>query len=252
MKNLDRIASINRIYMEDAVHRGAASTKPLLDLDLELVEQYARGELDSISADLGRVFPPSVLEDIAGKEVLCLAGGGGQQSAIFGLLGAHVTVLDLAEGQLKSDRIAADHYGYDVKTLQGDMRDLSCFAAESFNLVYQSCSCWIPDLSVVYEEAVRVLRQNGLYRIDFTNPMCEFSDTPEAQAGKVPYAMKEMTYRVEGRPDGIQFRHHMDDIFNGLLAVGLTLQQVVEAPYWERSIETHAGGWFVVLARKGS
>jgi len=36
--------------------------------------------------------------------VLCLASGGEQQSAIFGLLGADVTVLDLCAQQLAGDR----------------------------------------------------------------------------------------------------------------------------------------------------
>jgi hypothetical protein len=44
-----------------------------------------------------------------------LAGDG--ENAIFGLLGARVTVVDLAEGQLAEDRKAAVHCGYAIRTL---------------------------------------------------------------------------------------------------------------------------------------
>ena len=45
-----------------------------------------------------------LIDKIAGKGVLCLAGGGGQQSAAFALLGAKVTVLDFSETQLERDK----------------------------------------------------------------------------------------------------------------------------------------------------
>lgn len=40
------------------------------------------------------IYPAGLLADIDGKDVLCLASGGGQQSAVFSLLGAKVTVVD--------------------------------------------------------------------------------------------------------------------------------------------------------------
>src|SRR5579862_5690020 len=78
--------------------------------------------------------------DLAGKDVLCLAGGGGQQSAAFGLLGANVTVLDLSPAQLERDRLAAAHYQQTITTVQGDMRDLSQLAPAAFDLVFQPYS----------------------------------------------------------------------------------------------------------------
>ncbi len=61
-------------------------------------------------------------------------------------------------------------------------------------------------------------------------------------------------------PDSIQFRHHMGDIFNGLLAVGLSIQQVQDAPHFFRqNAEAHPGSWkhsmmylggFAIVARK--
>ena len=263
MSEQDSIAEINKRHWEWSVQKGAGCTVPMLDLDPAVLRQYAAGEMDVVPEPLGRVFPPDVLADVEGKDVLCLASGGGQQSAFFGLLGARVTVLDLAEGQLEGDRTAAAHYGYEVTTIQGDMRDLSCFADESFDLVYQTTTCWIPDVREVYSEVVRVLRSGGLYRVDFANPATEFVE-PDSWDGEgyritVPYAQKERAENPGDGPGNIQFRHYIGEILNGLLQVGLSIQQAQDPPHrrhadaqpgtW-RHLGIYLGGGFVVVARK--
>lgn len=111
---MDEIAKYNRDRWEELAGAGVAYSLPELDLD----EQTAREMVD----------PEGFLGDVAGKDVLCLAGGGGQQSAAFGILGADVTVLDLSKTQLARDREAADHYGLNIESHQGDMRELSRIA----------------------------------------------------------------------------------------------------------------------------
>ena len=69
-----------------------------------------------------------------------LAAGGGQQSAAFGLLGADVTVFDLSDEMLARDRTTAVHYGLEIATIQGDVRDMSTLAAEGFDVVWQGHS----------------------------------------------------------------------------------------------------------------
>ena len=122
----DEIRVINERHWERMVEEGCGFTRPWLNLDRTLIRQYAHGQLDPVPAPLIEMYPANVLADVEGQDVLCLASGGGQQSAVFGLLGARVTVVDLAEGQLEGDRIAAAHYGYSVTTIHADMRDLSC------------------------------------------------------------------------------------------------------------------------------
>ena len=47
MTAFDKEASMNKEAWEAAVLRGEGSTKPSLDLNAQLVDQYARGELSS-------------------------------------------------------------------------------------------------------------------------------------------------------------------------------------------------------------
>jgi len=136
---------------------------------------------------------------------------------VFSLLGARVTVLDLAEGQLEGDRRAAAHYGYSVRTVQGDMRDLSAFAEGSFHIVYGTGMAYVPDAREVYREVARALAPGGLYRVDFTNPAVEFMDASDWDGAGYritrPYGQKQRR-----REDGaVEFRHSVGDIFNGLL-----------------------------------
>ena len=130
MAEMDEIAEVNRRAREKH------PSQPMLDIDVEGLKACARGEAESPPHPYrGAIYPASVLRGVEGKSVLCLASGGGQQSAFFGILGARITVLDIADSQLGRDRIAAEHYGYPVDTVRGDMCKLSCFEDASFDHV---------------------------------------------------------------------------------------------------------------------
>jgi len=248
MKTRDEIAAVNEKHWDWAVRKGAGCTVPWLDLDAGLVGRCVSGEQDPVPERLENIMRTlsSHLAGIGGRDVLCLAAGGGQQSAVFGLLGAHVTVLDLCERQLEGDRRAADHYGYPVKTIPGDMRDLSCLAGESFDLVYGTGTPFVPDVQPVYAGVARVLRPGGVLRVDFCNPGMEFSDAPPSADGSyglpIPYGIKRFVYPAdEGGEPSVQFRHYFDEIFNGLLEHGFSLDRVFDDP----------SGWaLAIVARK--
>jgi SAM-dependent methyltransferase len=178
---IDEVARYNRERWNELARRGILYGRPWLDLTPEIA--------------LERVDPEKVLrgEPLAGKSVLCLAGGGGQQSAAFALLGARVVVLDLSEAQLATDRETAARYGIDVRTLQGDMRDLGAFPAASFDVVWHAHSLnFVPDPRPVFAEVARVLRPGGRYRMSYSNPFCHGMDREHAEGGCyrlcLPYA----------------------------------------------------------------
>lgn len=261
MQKQDEIGAANEQHWESMVKEKCEFTQPWLNLNRAFIRQYAQGELASVPEPLAKMYPASVLRNAAGKDVLCLASGGGQQSAVFALLDARVTVVDLAEGQLAGDRQAAAHYGYQVTTIRADMRDLSEIANESFDLVYQAPSmAYVPDVRQVYDEVSRLLRANGTYRVEYTNPAVEFVDYVDWDGAGYritrPYAE-----RVRHRADGvIEFRHYLSDIFNGLMEVGLSLQQVEEAPHYrQQPADIKPGSWehwltfvtgFAIVAKK--
>ncbi len=57
--------------------------------------------------------------DIRGKQVLCLAAGGGRHSSLYASAGAVVTVVDLSPAMLDLDRAAAKRNRHDVRNYRG-------------------------------------------------------------------------------------------------------------------------------------
>lgn len=260
-KTPDQIASVNKARWEEVVKEGAGCTRPYLELDVEAFRAYREGKTTSLPKPCcDDPANRTVMATAKGRDVLCLGAGGGQQSALFSLLGARVTVLDICEGQLEGDRKAAAHYGYDVTTIQGDMRDLSDLADESFDLVYGTGTPYIPNVHEVFVGVARVLRTEGIYRADFRNSATEFVDDTDWDG--VGYRItKPYAQRERRRPDGMmEFRHYLDEVFNGLVDLGFSIQRVFESPgklpspkdrpgsyrHWGAFI----GGGYTILAKK--
>jgi SAM-dependent methyltransferase len=154
---MDHVHRFNKDRWEALVKADALYSRPWLSE----TSQSARQRLD----------PAGRLGDLSGKEVLCLAGGGGQKAVAFALNGSHISVLDISEGQLQRDIEAARHYGYLVDTFQGDMRDLSMFKSDMFDIVSQPYSLnFVPDCREVFRQVARVLRLGGLYSFWAANP----------------------------------------------------------------------------------
>lgn len=259
MGEQDEIATTNKRHWEKAVREGAGCTRVSLGLDVEAFRAYRERKTTALpKPHCDDAVDRVIMKDIQGRDVLCLGAGGGHQSAVYSLLGARVTVLDLAEGQLEGDKKAAAHYGYEVTTIQGDMRDLSCLEDESFDLVHGMGMAFVPDARQVYSEVARVLRTGGLYRVSFTNPAVEFMDW-NSWDGKGYRITAPYVDSTEKDGDSIQFRHYMSDIFNGLLAEGFSIEQVEDRWLGEPDLEAPPGTWahwlayivgFVIVSRK--
>jgi ubiquinone/menaquinone biosynthesis C-methylase UbiE len=154
---MDHVHRFNKDRWEALVKAGALYSRPWLS--------------ETSQSALRRLDPTGHFGDLSGKEVLCLAGGGGQQAVAFALNGSHVSGLDISEGQLQRDIEAARHYGYLVDTFQGDMRDLSIFKSNVFDIVSQPYSLnFVPDCREVFRQVARVLRLGGLYSFWAANP----------------------------------------------------------------------------------
>jgi SAM-dependent methyltransferase len=154
---MDEISKTNRERWNALANANVEYSKPFLDFTRQDAAKY--------------IYRYNILKDVDGKKVLCLASGGGQDSVAFGLLGADVTVFDLSDEQLKRDRQGAAHHGLQMKTIQGDMRDLSIFQDGQFDIVWQVYSInFVPAVEPVFQGVRRVLKDGGAYFLQFANP----------------------------------------------------------------------------------
>ena len=241
---LDEIARFNQECWEALAQAGVEYSCPFLDLNVET----ARVKVD----------PEGMLGSLSGCNVLCLAAGGGQQSAAFALLGADVTVLDLTETQLQRDRDAAEHYGTSVTTVQGDMRDLSRFEGDSFDVVWQAHSLnFVPEAQEVFAQVSSVLRPGGLYRLSCTNPFIHGTWEDTWDGNGYPLSRQYADGELLGEdphwefsdPTGVrqrvrgprEFRHTLSTLINGLIGAGFAI-----SGFWEEAngdIGAKPGSW---------
>lgn len=223
---MDEIARYNIERWQALTRANAVFTRPYLNLDAA----SARERLDHT----GR------LGEIAGKNVLCLASGGGQQSAAFAVLGANVTVFDLSEEQLQRDWQVSAHYHFEIKTIQGDMRDLSCLPAACFDIVWHAYSInFVPNAREVFGQVARVIRRGGVYRFNFANPFTGGLDEKdwngEGYVLKQPYRegveiisadASWVHSSTEPIPCPREYHHTLSTLVNGLIEHGFVIRHL--------------------------
>lgn len=262
MSEYDEIAEHNRRFWSKLSAEKHEYARPWLDLDREILKRFANCELKHLPEPYTYIYPNQIFKDVAGKDVLCLAASGGQQSAVFGLLGANVTVFDLTPGQLENDQKAADHYGYKITIIEGDMRDLSAFENSAFDIVYQAISLvFVPDIKIVYKEVCRILKPQGYYKIEHCNPATSIVEETSWDGEGYRILQPYKKGRIDD-PDAAEFRHTLEDIFNDLIETSFAIIGIYEdprhhLPHTDAKPGTldHMFNWvqqyFTIIARKG-
>jgi SAM-dependent methyltransferase len=228
----------NRLAWNRLVDRGNRWTVPVTSAEVDTARDgHLQLLLTPSLAVPAEWFPP--LKD---ARVLALASGGGQQGPLLAAAGAEVTVLDASEEQLAQDRDVASREGLFVRTVQGDMQDLSAFEDGSFDLVFHPCSnCFAQDVRVVWREAARVLKPGGVLLAGFVNPVLFSADPRRLKAGEVllrfpvPYSDVDnlddpavAEFMARGEP--LMFGHTLTDQLGGQMAAGFTLTHMYEDP----------------------
>jgi SAM-dependent methyltransferase len=173
---------------------------------------------------------------VHGKDVLCLAAGGGWQSVLYASAGASVTVVDISPSMLRLDEREASRRNLQIRTIEGSMDDLSMLRDESFHIVHQPVStCYVPEITTVYGEIARVLRDGGLYISQHKQPTSlqithrDSEDryvigTEYYREGPLPRAA-DTSYRETG---AAEFLHRWDELVGGLCRAGFVLEDLRE------------------------
>ncbi len=230
-----------RSYNRDAWNREVAGgesrwTQPVSH---EVIEQARRGEFSVLLTENIPV-PPRWFPPFTDTPILALASGGGQQGPVFAALGANVTVFDNSPSQLKQDQLVAEREALSLKTVEGDAADLSMFADESFDLVFNPCSTvFMPDVRVVWKECYRVLRHGGILMTGAMNPVHYIFDLFKADEGilevahAIPYSdlislsdEEREEYMEKGLP--LEFGHSLTDLLGGQCSAGFVITDMYE------------------------
>lgn len=173
---------------------------------------------------------------VAGKRVLCLAAGGGRQSALYAAAGAIVTVVDLSPEMLARDREVAKDRGFSIRAVEASMEDLSALGEAQFDLVAQPVStCYVPNVAKVYREVARVTVDGGLYISQHKQPASLQADVRPSSRG---YEIIEPYYRSSPLPPvsgsrhreagTLEYLHRWEELVGELCRSGFVIEDLSE------------------------
>jgi SAM-dependent methyltransferase len=199
--------------------------------------------------------------DLPGTAVLCLASGGGQQGPVLAATGAAVTVFDNSPRQLGRDDEVAAREQLAIRTVLGDMRDLSVFADASFDVVFNPVSnVFCPDLAPVWRESFRVLRPGGILMSGFMNPDIFIFDVAALDERGELIVRHQLPFTTLDLPEAerlhsygtgpIEYSHSLTAQIGGQLAAGFAVTHLVEAPHHADATARYMPGYLATRALK--
>lgn len=205
------------------------------------VIELAREGVFDIKLTAQKVVPQDWFPiDLKGQDVLCLACGGGQQAPVLSAAGANVTVLDISELQLKQDKFVALRDKLTLKTVQGDMCDLSQFDDETFDIVFNPVSnTYIPDVTIVWSECYRILKKGGILMTGCVSPFIYIfnSDQWEKEifevSNKLPFNSFDELDEAERKEfleegNAVEYSHTLNELIGGQISSGFLINGFYE------------------------
>ena len=252
-----------RAYNRDAWNRevDGGENRWTQPVSPEVIAKARQGEIAILLTEQKPVprewFPP--LKDLA---VLCLASGGGQQGPVLAAAGANVTVFDNSPRQLAQDQFVAAREALQLRIVEGDMRDLSVFTDESFDLIFHPVSnVFCPEVLPVWRECYRVLRHGGTLLMGAMNPVHYIFDLYKMDEGilevkhSIPYSdltslsKEELEeYMAKGLP--LEFGHSLTDLIGGQCAAGFVIVDFYEDSMSESPLSKYHPNFIATRAMK--
>jgi SAM-dependent methyltransferase len=229
--------------------------------DSEIIAKARQGEFSILLTENipvpRRWFPP--LQD---ADVLCLASGGGQQGPVLAAAGGRVTVFDNSPAQLKQDQLVSERESLSIRTVEGDAANLSAFADESLDLIFNPCSTvFMPDVRAVWKECYRVLRHGGILMTGSMNPVHYIFDLYKADEGilevahAIPYSdltsipKEDLDELIEkGLP--LEFGHSLTDLLGGQCDAGFVITDLYEDYMLDSPLHNYHSTYIATRATK--
>jgi len=178
-----------------------------------------------------------LLGDIAGKSVIDLGCGGGQNAIALARMGARVTGVDFSDGQVAEARVLAGKHNQKIEFIKGDIGDLSFLPDSKFDLAISACVIsFVEDFETAFREAYRILRPGGRFILSDMNPLQYILDENDygVEFNRI-YPYQPILLKWEWEFDEMdktpRFQHFVRSIpayFNALTDVGFSVSRIHE------------------------
>ena len=139
-----------------------------------------------------------------------------------------------SNAQLEKDIFVARRDHLQIKTVQGNMQDLSMFEDESFDcIVHPWSNGYIDDVRPVWKECARVLKKGGFLLAGFGNPIEYIFNAAKLEQGifsvenTIPYAdidyMDDPETREIVASGGYLWSHTLENQIQGQIEAGFAI-----------------------------
>lgn len=169
----------------------------------------------NLTRDLDQEVTRETLANLRFDSILEIGCGTGKNTAFLVQVGAHVHALDFSEGMIEKakEKVKAENVRFSV----ADLTQKWPCEDQSYDLVVCNLVLeHIEDLSFIFSEASRVLKENGRFMINELHPFRQY-DGKKARFDK-----------GEGVIEIPAFVHHISDFFNTAAANKLGLIKLNE------------------------
>jgi ubiquinone/menaquinone biosynthesis C-methylase UbiE len=172
---------------------------------------------ENLTRDLDQRVTRETLADLHFTSILEIGCGTGKNTSFLAKIGQNVHAVDFSPGMIEKakEKVQAEN----VRFSMIDITQKWIFENQSFDLIVCNLVLeHIEDLSFVFSEAARVLKEKGRFLINELHPFKQY------EGRKARFYRDEETIEVDG------FVHHISDFFNAARINGLTLVKLNE--YW--------------------
>jgi len=172
---------------------------------------------ENLTRNLDQQVTREVLANQHFISTLEIGCGTGKNTAFLAQIGEIVHAVDFSQGMIRKakEKVQAENVRFSIM----DISQKWNFEAQSFDLIVCNLVLeHIENLSFIFSEAARVLKDQGRFFINELHPFKQY------EGKKARFYMGEEKIEVEA------FVHHISDFFNAATATGLTLMKLNE--YW--------------------
>ena len=201
----------------------------------EVADAYSRAR-DPDGNGLVDPVLEELVGDVAGKDVLSLACGQGQDARLLARLGATVTGIDVSPEMLRYAREHEAAAPRGIAYVHGDAQELAVFADAGFDgVVCHMALMDIPDLASAIRSVARVLRADGWFVFSIVHPCFH------AHVENTTDYLVDHRYRKQIPPDWLPehaYHRPLGTYVNELSQAGFRIERMAEV-HWR---EEDAGG----------
>ena len=168
----------------------------------------------------------SMLPDLKGKSVIDLGCGPGVYTEHFIDSGAEVTACDVSTEMIE---IVKRKFGSQVNSYCADLSGgLPREKSSSFDIAVSSLAIhYIQDLSCLFRDVARVLKNDGSFIFSTHHPMVDYQSSPSGN-----YYSRELLkqdWNTTGNPVSVQFyRRSLTELFGAIPSAGMCVASLSE------------------------